>query len=259
MAPFFTGLTRGIGGGGFGKKRFVSSMQPLLNVPNAFFSTTTSLLFNGTTYNVGDSLQGGYFGGFISSTGDGIATHAIIVAPKSTGESSSKQWNNGSGSDPSYTLFSEWDGLTNSNLVNDANHPAANFCRTLSIGGYSDWYLPGVSEMNVLYRNLKPTTDSNNTDPFSGYRRIGANTYGVTGQTTNWPSGGPPTQTSVTDFKSGGAQAFASQNYWTSTKSPSVSMVTTMTDGAQFNTSGWDPYPNTTSLYVRAARKLTSS
>lgn len=252
MSPIRSRTVFSVGFGGRKKPIVSASRLPA----GASFISATSLLFNGTTYNVGDSLQSGYFGGFISSQGDGIADIAIIISPKSTGENSSKAWQTGGTNPGTYT---EWDGLTNSNNVNDANHPAVNFCRSLTIGGYTDWYLPSLAEMNAIYRNLKPTTDLNETNTFYGARRIGSAPFGVTGQTSDWTAGGPPVQTSVNDFKSGGTQAFVGTNYWTSTKSPSVPWVTSMLNGGQFNNPGWDPIPASTALYVRAVRKLTAS
>lgn len=242
----------------FGRRRRVGSgLIAIPNVANAFFLTPTSLLFNGTTYNSGDSLQGGYFAGFISSAFQtGNADFAIIVAPKSTGENSSKAWQTG-GSNPG--TYTEWDGLTNSNNVNDADHPAANFCRTLNISGYTDWYLPSLAEMNMLYRNFKPTTASNQTDTFFGARRIGYAPYGVTGQTSDWVAEGPPVQTSVSAFQTGNAQAFHNGAYWTSTKTPSVAWITDMGNGGQYNNQSWDPTPLSTALYVRGVRRLTSA
>jgi hypothetical protein len=250
MAPIFTGSKLG-----FGRSAEVDSVLPLPGL-DAFFLTPTSLLFNGITYNSGDSLQGGYFAGFISSAGTGIADLAIILAPKSTGENSSKAWQTGGTNPGTYT---EWDGLTNSNNVNDANHPASNFCRSLSIGGYNDWYLPSLAEMNMIYRNFKPTTTSNRTNNFYNTMRIGLAPFGVTGQTSNWTAGGPPVQTSITAFITGNSQAFATSVYWTSTKSPSVTWVTDMDNGVQYNNNSYDPIPLSTALYVRGVRRLTST
>lgn len=37
--------------------------------------------------------------------------------------------------------------------MNNASHPAAQFCRSRTIGGFTDWYLPAKNELNVIYTN----------------------------------------------------------------------------------------------------------
>jgi hypothetical protein len=95
-----------------------------------------------------------------------------------------------------------------------ASHPAANFCVNLSIGGFTDWYLPARYELDIAYENLKPTTTSNNTS-------WGINPYSVPERTVNRTSGAPA-QTSVAAFQSGGAEAFVAANHWSSTESSST-------------------------------------
>jgi len=99
--------------------------------------------------------------------------------------------------------------------MNNASHPAAEFCEGLSIGGYSDWYSPAKNELEVCYYNLKPTTTSNNTIS-------GTNTNAVPSRGSNYTSG-TPAQTAATDFKSGGSQAFAAEHYWSSTENSETS------------------------------------
>ena len=41
---------------------------------------------------IGQAYGGGYYAGKIAVGGGGIATHYLIVAPKSTGETSGKAW-----------------------------------------------------------------------------------------------------------------------------------------------------------------------
>jgi hypothetical protein len=41
---------------------------------------------------IGDAYEGGYYAGEISTSGNGVATHRLVVAPKSSGQSSSKAW-----------------------------------------------------------------------------------------------------------------------------------------------------------------------
>ena len=50
------------------------------------------------------------------------------------------------------------DGLANQNLIkktrNIANYPAMQACDNLTAGGYNDWYLPSIAELDLLYSNL---------------------------------------------------------------------------------------------------------
>ena len=117
--------------------------------------------FGGGIPDIGAAYQGGFFAGQISTAGNGIADYNLVVAPKSSGENSSKQWKTSNTSTAGTT--SVIDGPTNSSNMNNASHPAAQFCEGLTIGTFSDWYMPAKNELEVCYFNLKPTTASNNT------------------------------------------------------------------------------------------------
>ena len=157
---------------------------------------------------IGESYGGGYYAGQISTAGNGTADYYLIVAPVSSGENSSKQWKttNTSTSGTSSVI----DGPTNSANMDNATHPAAQFCEGLTIGGYSDWYMPAKNELEVCYYNLKPTTQTNNTSS-------GINTNAVPSRGSNYTSG-TPAQTSATDFKNTGTEDFAAGSYWSSTE-----------------------------------------
>jgi hypothetical protein len=43
------------------------------------------------------------------------------------------------------------------------DHPAAQFCVNLSIGGFTDWYLPARYELDIAYFNLKPSLQTANS------------------------------------------------------------------------------------------------
>jgi hypothetical protein len=168
---------------------------------------------------IGAAYQGGFFAGTISHTDDGVATHALIVAPAATGATgtgytltTNKQWKTTNTTTAGTT--SPFDGAANSANMNNASHPAAQFCEDLSIGGYSDWYLPARYELDIAYENLKPTTDSNNTS-------WGINPYSVPERTVN-RTAGAPAQTSVAAFQSGGAEAFVADYHWSSTEDSST-------------------------------------
>jgi hypothetical protein len=198
--------------------------------------------------NIGDAFEGGFFAGLISHTDDGVATHALIVAPAATGASgtgytitTNLQWKTSNTTTAGTT--SSFDGAANTANMSGGAHPAADFCTGLSIGGYSDWYLPARYELDIAYENLKPTTASNNTS-------WGINPYSVPERTVN-RTAGAPAQTSVAAFQSSGAEAFVAGGHWSSTESSStLAWLLLFDDGNQF-----DGTKSSTSR-VRAFRKL---
>jgi hypothetical protein len=120
---------------------------------------------------IGEPFGGGYFAGYISHTADGNPTHALIVAPRATGATgtgytltTNLQWKTTATTTAGTT--STFDGAANTAAMvtaGIADHPAANFCKNLSIGGFTDWYLPARYELDIAYFNLKPSTDANST------------------------------------------------------------------------------------------------
>jgi hypothetical protein len=191
---------------------------------------------------IGAAYGGGYFAGQISTAGNGVADYNLVIAPVASGQNSSKQWKtaNTSTSGTSSVI----DGPTNSSNMNDATHPAAQFCEGLSIGGFSDWYMPAKNELEVCYYNLKPTTSANNTNS-------GTNTNAVPSRGSNYTSG-TPAQTSATDFKNTGAEDFAAVDYWSSTEASSTNAWTQLF----FNGFQETGYLKTNSNYVRAVRRV---
>lgn len=162
---------------------------------------------------VGSAYEGGFFAGQISTAGSGIADYNLVIAPKSSGQNNSKQWK--TSNTTTVGTDSVIDGPANSSAMNNASHPAAEFCEGLTIGSFSDWYMPALNELEVCYYNLKPTTTSNNTG-------TGINTYAVPSRGSNYTSS-VPGQTSATDFLvSTGTERFDSgtvaDRYWVSTQ-----------------------------------------
>ena len=208
---------------------------------------------NGWPANIGDAYGGGFFAGQINVSG---TKYNLVVAPKSTGENSARTW----GTYGVVTgITSVINGPTNTTSLAalGAAYQAAVFCNNLNAGGglngYTDWYLPAKNELEVLYYFLKPTTDANDT-------ASGSNANAVNPPepvSTNYTSGSPAqtTATGVNGFRTGEANAFASDSYWSSTEA----------SGASGDNFAWRQYffiggiqfiGGKGSTYVRAVRRV---
>ena len=225
-----------------------------------------STLFKATQYvpvNIGDELGGGYFAGYISHTENGVPTHALIVAPRANGATgtgytltTNLKWADETVDVPANSTLigasSAFDGKVNTDLmmslIADETYsagafPAAQFCADLSIGGFTDWYLPSRFELDIAYFNLKPGTQVNDTN-------WGANIYSVPRRPSN-NSRNFPIQTTLTDFTTT-TEAFVGVAHWSSTEnSASVAWLLTLSLGNQTSLSKTDP-----NRLVRAFRKL---
>ena len=138
---------------------------------------------------IGAAFKGGFYAGLISHTQNGVATHALIVSDKSV--EVERQYNTSRTS--STSALSTYDGAANQSGNTGTDHPAFNYCANLTEGGYSDWYLPALYELEIAYYNLKPTSDSNNTS-------FGNNLFAVPRRTDSYTASDPG-QTSVTLFR----------------------------------------------------------
>lgn len=199
--------------------------------------------FGGGVPEIGAAYAGGYFAGQISTAGNGVADYNLVIAPKSSGESQKQCKTSSTSTSGTSSVI---DGPTNSANMNDASHPAAEFCEGLTIGGFSDWYMPAKNELEVCYYNLKPTTESNDT-------ASGTNTNAVPSRSSNYTSG-TPARTSAVDFQSEVPpnQGFAGGNfYWASTQdSSSTNWSQIFTNGTQMGTG------KVSTLNVRAVRRV---
>jgi hypothetical protein len=162
---------------------------------------------------IGQAYGGGFYAGQIGVSS--VATHYIIVGPKSTAQTTA-QWKNVNTATPG--ADSVIDGPQNTaDMVADGNatvYPAAHFCNDLSTGGQTDWYMPALNELEICYYNLKPTANSNNT-------AYGINPNAVPARASNYTSSDPP-KTSATIFQGppdSGTENFAILPYWASTES----------------------------------------
>ena len=78
-------------------------------------------------------------------------------------------------------------------------------------GGFDDWAIPARDQLEVLYRNLKPTMKKNYCWFLDGY-----NAHGIEHGERYTPD--TPTQTVVEAYRDGQPDAFAPEWYWSSTQ-----------------------------------------
>lgn len=204
--------------------------------------TTKAEFFTFDPSSVGLPYGGGYYAGKIVTGG---VTYALIVAPKAQGGQAGTKlaWKTSQTTTTGTGSINDGLGNTNAMIAAGASaHPAANFCNNLTINGYNDWYLPAKDELEILYRYLKPTTDANSTG-------FGANSSSVPAKGNYTTSN--PAQTSVTIFRTGNSEGFASDYYWASTES---SLAYGCDQG--FNTGAQLLGYKTDTYYVRGVRRI---
>jgi hypothetical protein len=128
---------------------------------------------------LGAEFGGGFFGGEIIINGD---RYALVVAPKTEGEKMDLQYKKKKLDATDGTDIDD-DGFYDSCLIDNANHPAAQFCRSLQIAGHNDWYLPSRDELMTI-----------------------------------WMALGPRRKNTPDSFKEGATEAFDATWYWSSTE-----------------------------------------
>ena len=138
----------------------LSSISQLLSVPFALHAKTAEIIVGGNT-----SINSGGYTHYIGEEfGGGVifhlwkdklgVEHGLVVS--TTDQSIEQIWSNITNVDIVNTAKSSWDGLTNSNeIVGQASHTSsgAKLCLDLINGGLSDWYLPSIQELNILWSN----------------------------------------------------------------------------------------------------------
>ncbi|MFA6015867.1 MAG: DUF1566 domain-containing protein [Gallionellaceae bacterium] len=159
-----------------------------------------------TTPALGTPMEGGFFGGHINING---VIGKIIIAPKQDGQFDEEVWNKSYAEVDGAKLF--FDGLSNTKAMAEAGSKIAKKVLDLRIGGFDDWHIPAQDVLEIIYRNFKPTAEQN-----SQFGRSGLNLSAVPPTYPYTPD--LPAQTSLEAFKEGGAQAFDTNAYWTSTQ-----------------------------------------
>jgi len=199
---------------------------------------------------LGAPVAGGYYAGLIDTVAGTIIAaddyqtglrYALIVAPKDL--------EGGRGSSPASGLptgdlewdtqdrggeagcFTRWNGLEATNVIiakNDTSYEVHDFIEAVrsqypavSTPGGTEWYLPAMDELELLYRNFKPNNADNRDDTrnrnFPGTQVVGTNpSSAIEGfQYENSPR--IPDVTYLDLFKEGNAQAIDLDRYWSTT------------------------------------------
>jgi len=140
--------------------RYRSLTYGLSSYTEASFSTSNQQLPA-----IGEPFQGGYYSGRFTLDGK---IYALVVAPKAQGDNYYPGSLVGDYYDVTTTGTSVIDGLANSNKGTASANAAEKFCRSLTIGGFTDWYLPSYYELELMYFYLNPAKYSPTTPYVDG-------------------------------------------------------------------------------------------
>ena len=130
----------------------------LLSVPYALHAKTAESIVGGGsggggfTHYIGKEFGGGVIF-HLWKDAQGVE-HGLIV--DKTDLSTSQVWSNVDQTLIGPSAQSSWDGLSNSNaIVGQAGHTssASALCLNSTNGGQSDWYLPSIDELSLLWHN----------------------------------------------------------------------------------------------------------
>jgi hypothetical protein len=198
--------------------------------------------------NVGAPYGGGFIGGKINVSG---TQYYLIVAPVASGQSS-KTWGV-YGTTTGITSVINGPANSASLAALGASYEAATFCEGLTIGGYSDWYMPALNELEVLAYFLKPSTINNDTTSGANANAVSPEPINTNYTTTN------PSQTTAIAFQTGGAEAFNSSASTYSCSTESNADANLSIEFGDPNGWGYGHKVGTykfTAIYVRAVRRV---
>lgn len=210
--------------------------------------------------NIGEFFEGGYYTGNIKV---GNNVYALILAPRGAGSNNegTNNFKKNTTTDGRKALSLN-DGWANTIALNDADHYPAQWARGLVVNGFNDWYLPARDELELVWRNLKPSSSPNNTTARAVNTGDNVELNGYNGH--SYPQGAGytasnPAVTPVIIFQKDREQAMM----WTS-KSPAFYWSSTVVDpgsnvsawGQNFDTGQQFRFSFTTLLAMRAVRRV---
>ncbi|MGO4379663.1 DUF1566 domain-containing protein [Pseudoduganella sp. RAF19] len=151
---------------------------------------------------IGAAFAGGYYVGQIKS---GDKTYALIMAG-AEGELSGR-WHPEAVNVPD--AMSAHDGFANTEAMVAAGSKLAQRVRALNIAGFADWYIPSKDELELCYRNAKPSKRTNWEDE-------GVNENSVPVGAAYTPEN--PAQTTIPALQEDEPDALVPAWYWSSTQ-----------------------------------------
>lgn len=163
----------------------ITGTSQLLSVPYALYAANAGTATGGGnfTHYIGEEYGGGVI--FHLWKDNAGVEHGLIVAL--TDQSSSQAWSNVTSAEIGTSAQSSWDGLSNSNsIVGQAGHTssAAKLCLDLVSGGQSDWYLPSIQELNMLWNNYYTVTKA--LSQISGATQLSNSVYWSSSEYNNY-------------------------------------------------------------------------
>lgn len=136
----------------------ITSTSQLLSVPYALHAKTAESVTGGSSndfYLGQDTLGGIVFYIYIGSDGN---QHGLIVNKNE----STAEWQSTS---TTTNATRSWDGVYNTGLMTSS--PAANYVNGLTDGGFTDWYLPSIDELSILWHNRFHVNNALNAGGFT--------------------------------------------------------------------------------------------